>query len=78
MNVIFVVNLMKICVEYVMLKFLKCILKFVVLIKWYKNIVEILFWRCVYIVKILGYFVEIYIKYFYIFDNCVFSGFGDY
>ena len=77
MNVTFVVNLMKTCVQYATSQLLKRISKFMVLTKRHKNIVETPLWRGVYAVKILGYLVEIYTKYFHTFDNRTFSGLGD-
>ena len=77
MNVTFVVSLMKTCVEYATSQLLKRISEFVVLTKRHKNIAETSLWRGVYAVKILGYLVEIYTKYFHTFDNRAFSGLGD-
>lgn len=51
LNVTFVVNLTKTCVEYVTSQLLKCISKDMVLTKWHKNIAEILLWWGVYAVK---------------------------
>lgn len=77
MNVTFVINLTKTCVEYATSQLLKRISKLVVLTKRHKTIAETPFWRGVHTVKILGYLVEIYTKYFYTFDNRAFSGLSD-
>ena len=56
---------------------LKRISKLVVLTKRHTNIAQTPLLRGVYVVKTLGYLVEIYTKYFHTFDNRAFSGLSD-